>query len=136
MAKSHPVDVHVGARMRQRRTLLGMSQEKLGTAVGLTFQQIQKYEKGTNRVGASRIQQISEVLQVPVSFLFEGGPSSTTGAGRFGEEASPAYVSDFLATSEGLALTRAFTRLTDAKLRRSIVDLVEQIAAREESEKR
>jgi hypothetical protein len=71
-----------------------------------------------------------------VSFLFEGGPSSTTGAGRFGEEASPAYVSDFLATSEGLALTRAFTRLTDAKLRRSIVDLVEQIAAREESEKR
>ena len=136
MARSHPVDVHVGARMRQRRTLLGMSQEKLGTAVGLTFQQIQKYEKGTNRVGASRIQQISEVLQVPVSFLFEGGPTGTAGAQGVSEAASPTYVSDFLATSEGLALTRAFTRIIDAKLRRSIVDLVEQIAAREESEKR
>jgi transcriptional regulator with XRE-family HTH domain len=111
-----------------RRIMLGMSQEKLGEALGLTFQQIQKYEKGTNRVGASRIQQISEVLQVPVSFLFEGGPTSA-GGGGFAEGASPTYVSDFLATSEGLALTRAFTRITDAKLRRSIVDLVERIAA-------
>jgi transcriptional regulator with XRE-family HTH domain len=114
-----------------RRIMLGMSQEKLGEALGLTFQQIQKYEKGTNRVGASRIQQISEILQVPVSFLFEGGPTSTTGGDGFGEGTSPAYVSDFLATSEGLALTRAFTRIADTKLRRSIVDLVEQIAARE-----
>ena len=81
----NPVDKYVGSRVRMRRIMLGMSQEKLGEALGLTFQQIQKYEKGTNRVGASRIQQISEVLQVPVSFLFEGGPSSTTGAGRFGE---------------------------------------------------
>jgi transcriptional regulator with XRE-family HTH domain len=113
-----------------RRIMLGMSQEKLGEALGLTFQQIQKYEKGTNRVGASRIQQISEILQVPVSFLFEGGPTSIAGNG-FGEGTSPTYVSDFLATSEGLALTRAFTRIADSKLRRSIVDLVEQIAARE-----
>jgi transcriptional regulator with XRE-family HTH domain len=119
-----------------RRIMLGMSQEKLGEALGLTFQQIQKYEKGTNRVGASRIQQISEILQIPVSFLFEGGPTGTSSADGFGEGTSPSYISDFLATSEGLALTRAFTRITDAKLRRSIVDLVEQIAAREAAEKR
>jgi transcriptional regulator with XRE-family HTH domain len=126
----NPIDKYVGSRVRMRRIMLGMSQEKLGDALGLTFQQIQKYEKGTNRVGASRIQQISEILQVPVSFLFEGGPTSIPGNG-FGEGTSPTYVSDFLATSEGLALTRAFTRITDTKLRRSIVDLVEQIAARE-----
>jgi transcriptional regulator with XRE-family HTH domain len=119
-----------------RRIMLGMSQEKLGEALGLTFQQVQKYEKGTNRVGASRIQQISEILQVPVSFLFEGGPSGTASIEGFTEGTSPAYVSDFLATSEGLALTRAFTRIPDAKLRRSIVELVEQIAAREGPDKR
>ena len=131
----NPIDKYVGSRVRMRRIMLGMSQEKLGEALGLTFQQIQKYEKGTNRVGASRIQQISEILQVPVSFLFEGGPTSTTGGNGFGEGTSPAYVSDFLATSEGLALTRAFTRITDSKLRRSIVDLVEQIAAHETAAK-
>jgi len=131
----NPVDKYVGSRVRMRRIMLGMSQEKLGEALGLTFQQIQKYEKGTNRVGAIRIQQISEILQVPVSFLFEGGPSGTPSTGGFSEGSSPSYVSDFLATSEGLALTRAFTRITDAKLRRSIVELVEQIAAREQPEK-
>ena len=131
----NPVDKYVGSRVRMRRIMLGMSQEKLGEALGLTFQQIQKYEKGTNRVGASRIQQIAEVLQIPVSFLFEGGPTSSNGSDSFGKGTSPAYVSDFLATSEGLALTRAFTRIADNKLRRSIVDLVEQIAARELSEK-
>ena len=127
----NPVDKYVGSRVRMRRIMLGMSQEKLGEALGLTFQQIQKYEKGTNRVGASRIKQISEILQVPVSFLFDGGPTGTTSAEGFSEETSPSYISDFLATSEGLALTRAFTRIADAKLRRSIVDLVEQIASRE-----
>jgi len=132
-----PVDKYVGSRVRMRRIMLGMSQERLGEALSLTFQQVQKYEKGTNRMGASRIQQISEILQVPVSFLFEGGPSGRAGAQGFdGVSPSPTYVSDFLATSEGLALTRAFTRIADAKLRRSIVDLVEQIAAREDAEKR
>src|SRR5881227_463792 len=126
----NPVDKYVGSRVRMRRIMLGMSQEKLGLALGLTFQQVQKYEKGTNRVGASRIQQISEILQIPISFLFEGGPTSAAGIEGFSEGASPAYVSDFLATAEGLALTRAFTRIDDPKLRRSIVDLVEQIAAR------
>jgi transcriptional regulator with XRE-family HTH domain len=132
----NPVDKYVGSRVRMRRIMLGMSQEKLGEALGLTFQQVQKYEKGTNRVGASRIQQISEILRVPVSFLFEGGPSGIATADGYGEGSSPAYVSDFLATSEGLALTRAFTRITDAKLRRSIVEVVEQIAAREGTDKR
>jgi transcriptional regulator with XRE-family HTH domain len=124
----NPVDKYVGSRVRMRRIMLGLSQEKLGDALGLTFQQIQKYEKGTNRIGASRLHQIADILQVPVSFLFEGGPSSSTSVEGLGEAPSPAYVSDFLATSEGLALTRAFTKITDAKLRRSIVDLVEQIA--------
>jgi transcriptional regulator with XRE-family HTH domain len=130
----NPVDKYVGSRVRMRRIMLGMSQEKLGDALGLTFQQVQKYEKGTNRVGASRIAQISEILQVPVSFLFEGGPSGS--ADSHNEGTSPTYVSDFLATSEGLALTRAFTRIPDAKLRRTIVDMVEQIAAREGPDKR
>jgi transcriptional regulator with XRE-family HTH domain len=132
----NPVDKYVGSRVRMRRIMLGMSQEKLGEALGLTFQQVQKYEKGTNRVGASRIQQISEILQVPISFLFEGGPSGAANSEGFSEGTSPAYVSDFLATSEGLALTRAFTRIPDAKLRRSIVELVEQIATREGPDKR
>jgi transcriptional regulator with XRE-family HTH domain len=132
----NPVDKYVGSRVRMRRIMLGMSQEKLGEALGLTFQQVQKYEKGTNRVGASRIQQISEILQVPVSFLFEGGPSGTAKTDGSSEATSPSYVSDFLATTEGLSLTRAFTRISDTKLRRSIVDLVEQIAANNLPDKR
>lgn len=127
----NPVDKHVGSRIRMRRIMLGMSQEKLGEALGLTFQQIQKYEKGTNRVGASRLSQIADILQVPVSFLFEGAPVAAGQTEGFSEAPSTGYISDFLATSEGLALTRAFTRIADAKLRRSIVDLVEQIAARD-----
>ena len=123
----NPVDKYVGSRVRMRRIMLGMSQEKLGEALGLTFQQVQKYEKGTNRVGASRL---------PVSFLFDGGPSGAVNGANFGEGASPAYVSDFLATSEGLALTRAFTRITDSKMRRSIVELVEQIASRDGPDQR
>ena len=132
----NPVDKYVGSRVRMRRIMLGMSQEKLGEALGLTFQQVQKYEKGTNRVGASRIQQIAEILQVPVSFLFEGGPTGLVKADGSSEAASPSYVSDFLATTEGLSLTRAFTRISDTKLRRSIVDLVEHIAAHENPDKR
>lgn len=132
----NPVDKYVGSRVRMRRIMLGMSQEKLGDALGLTFQQVQKYEKGTNRIGASRLQQIAEILQVPVSFMFEGGPAGPTPSSGLSEAPSPAYVSDFLATSEGLALTRAFTRITDPKLRRSIVDLVEQMASREQTDRR
>jgi len=126
----NPIDKHVGSRVRMRRMMLAMSQEKLGNSLGLTFQQVQKYEKGTNRIGASRLQQISQILQVPVSFFFDGAPTVGTAprAGGFTEAPSPAYVSDFLATSDGLALTKAFMRISDSKLRRRIVDLVEQIA--------
>jgi transcriptional regulator with XRE-family HTH domain len=129
----NPTDKHVGSRVRMRRMMLGMSQEKLGDALGLTFQQVQKYEKGTNRIGASRLQQIAHILQVQVSFFFEGAPSAQVGTRTegFGEAPSPAYVSDFLATSDGLALTKAFMRISDNKLRRRIVDLVEQIAGSE-----
>jgi transcriptional regulator with XRE-family HTH domain len=117
-----------------RRMMLSMSQEKLGDALGLTFQQVQKYEKGTNRIGASRLQQISSILQVPISFFFEGAPDVPGSRPVAGKEApSPSYVSDFLATSDGLALTKAFMRIDDAKLRRRIVDLVEQIAGGDET---
>jgi transcriptional regulator with XRE-family HTH domain len=127
----NPIDKHVGSRVRMRRMMLGMSQEKLGDALGLTFQQVQKYEKGTNRIGASRLQQISEILQVPVSFFFEGAPSgSGTPTPGLGESPSPAYVSDFLATSDGLALTKAFVQIKDSRLRRRIVDLVEAMVER------
>ncbi|KQY97734.1 Cro/Cl family transcriptional regulator [Pseudolabrys sp. Root1462] len=134
MAKKapNPIDKHVGSRVRMRRMMLSMSQEKLGDALGLTFQQVQKYEKGTNRIGASRLQAIANILQVPVSFFFEGAPHGpgghTTG---MSEAPSPAYVSDFLATSDGLSLTKSFMRIKSSKLRRRIVDLVEQIAGDE-----
>jgi transcriptional regulator with XRE-family HTH domain len=132
MAKKspNPIDRHVGSRVRMRRMMLGMSQEKLGQALDLTFQQVQKYEKGANRIGASRLQQISEILQVPVSFFFEGAPhlASDPPAG-LAESASPAYISDFLATADGLTLAKAFMRITQPRIRRRIVDLVEEIAA-------
>jgi transcriptional regulator with XRE-family HTH domain len=126
----NPIDKHVGARVRMRRMMLGMSQEKLGNSLSLTFQQVQKYEKGTNRIGASRLQQISHILQVPVSFFFDGAPAVAMGprAEGVGEAPSPAYISDFLSSSDGLALTKAFMRISDSKLRRRIVDLVEQIS--------
>lgn len=130
MAKKapNPIDKHVGARVRMRRMMIGMSQEKLGEHLGITFQQIQKYEKGTNRIGASRLQQISVVLGVPVAFFFEGAPSTGPETDGFAEAHSPAYVADFLATADGLSLTRNFMRISDAKIRRRIVDLVTAIA--------
>lgn len=131
----NPIDKHVGSRVRMRRMMLSMSQEKLGDALGLTFQQVQKYEKGTNRIGASRLQQIAHILQVPVAFFFEGAPelSTTPAPDGMSEAPSPTYVSDFLATSDGLALTKAFMRIPDTKLRRRIVDLVEHIAGKEDN---
>jgi transcriptional regulator with XRE-family HTH domain len=125
----NPIDRHVGSRVRMRRMMLRMSQEKLGELLALTFQQVQKYEKGTNRIGASRLQQIAQILQVPVSFFFEDAPGQT--AAKNDEESAPDFVSEFLASADGLALSRAFMRLKDAKLRRRIVELVEQIAGKE-----
>ena len=124
-----PIDKYVGSRMRMRRMMLGMSQEKLGDAYGLTFQQVQKYEKGTNRISASRLQQSAHILQVPVTFFFEGVPHQPGQPKGLGE--APAYVFDFLATSDGLALTKAFMRIKESKLRRRIVDLVEEIVSDE-----
>ena len=130
MAKKSPnrIDKHVGNRIKMRRLLLGMSQEKLGNALGLTFQQVQKYEMGANRIGASRLHHIANILQVSVTFLFDDAPGQPKANGS---ASSPDYVSEFLATSDGLALTRAFTRLPSAKLRRSIVTLVKEIAGDE-----
>ena len=130
----NPVDKHVGSRVRMRRIMLGISQEKLGEGLGLTFQQIQKYEKGANRIGASRLQQICDILRIPVSFLFEGVPGGTINADGVLEPASPAYVADFLATTEGLALVRAFTVIPNIKLRRAIVDMVELIGEQHEGD--
>jgi transcriptional regulator with XRE-family HTH domain len=124
----HPTDKYVGNRMRMRRMMLGMSQEKLGDALGLTFQQVQKYEKGVNRVSASRLRQIAQILQVPESFFFEGGPNAAGQSRREGQVASLSHVSSLLATTDGLALVKAFTAIKDAKLRRSIVLLVRTIA--------
>lgn len=107
--------------------MIGMSQERLGDSLGITFQQVQKYEKGTNRIGASRLQQISKTLGVPVSFFFEGAPELDGSDMTFSEGASPPYVSEFLSTAEGLSLTRAFTRIRDARVRRRIVELVEAL---------
>jgi len=123
----NPIDKHVGSRVRMRRMMLSMSQEKLGDALGLTFQQVQKYEKGTNRIGASRLQQISLILQVPVAFFFEGAPSPPGRPQGMGEAPSPAYVTDFLATTDGLALVKAFMRIENSKLRRRLVELVEEM---------
>ena len=130
MAKKtpNPIDKHVGSRVRMRRMMLSMSQEKLGDALGLTFQQVQKYEKGTNRIGASRLQQISNILQVPVSFFFEGAPNMPGHHPAWARRRRRPMSSDFLATSDGLSLTKSFMRIKNGKLRRRIVDLVEQIA--------
>ena len=109
-----------------RRKMLSMSQTNLGTALGLTFQQVQKYEKGTNRIGAGRLQQIAHALQVPVSFFFED-PLKANGGSSARQTHSPDYVADFLTTTDGLALTKAFTHIKDSRVRRSIVKLVEEI---------
>src|ERR687898_171279 len=106
--KPNPIDIHVGSRIRLRRTMLGMSQEKLGEACGITFQQIQKYEKGTNRMGASRLHQIARVLDVPVEFFYEGAPSEAGGGASAGADKISDSINQFLATAEGLELVKAF----------------------------
>lgn len=129
MAKKspNPTDKYVGSRVRMRRLMLEMSQKKLGEKLRLTFQQVQKYEKGTNRIGASRLQHISQILKVPVSFFFDGALGKQADDGSSKAPVAD-YVSDFLSSSDGLALTKAFTNIKDSKLRRRVVDLVEEIA--------
>lgn len=124
-----PVDVHVGSRVRLRRTLLGMSQEKLGNAIGLTFQQVQKYERGANRIGASRLFDLSQVLDVPVSFFFEEMPSPGTERSPTVAAGTPdSYDPDPMAKRETLELVRAYYRIPDAQLRRRLFDLAKALA--------
>lgn len=130
--RPNPIDVHVGSRVRFRRMLLGMSQEKLGEALGLTFQQVQKYEKGVNRIGASRLYDLSQVLQVPIQFFYEEAPlgnDASAGADdNWGERYSESAILEFLNTREGLELNRAFVRIDDGKMRRALVELVKSMA--------
>ena len=119
----HPVDVHVGARIRLRRRLLGLSQEKLAEALGLTFQQVQKYERGSNRVSASKLYEISRTLQAPISFFYEGLPDAESGAPiTAGTSGSP--TGDMLLTTEGPALAAAFPRIKSPEARRKLLDLI------------
>jgi len=127
-AGADPIDVHVGKRVRMRRMMLSLSQSKLAGALGVSFQQVGKYEKGANRISASRLQQISHILQVPAPSFFEGAPLAQGPNPAQTDTPSPQYVSDYLATSDGLNLTKAFMQIPNPKLRRSIVALVEQIA--------
>jgi len=121
-------DHHVGSRVRMRRLMLDMSQTTLAGALGISFQQVQKYEKGKDRISASRLQQIASILQVPVSFFFEGQSNLRGIAKNKSAQSVPDYVSAYLASSDGLALTRAFMDIKDRKVRRRIVQLVEGIA--------
>ena len=127
--RPNEVDTYVGSRLRMRRKMLGMSQEKLGNELGITFQQIQKYEKGTNRVGASRLQNISEILDVPVSFFFP--PSEKASDASEGGLYDQKSLMEFLATSEGIELNKAFSQIKDTKVRRRVIELVRSIASGE-----
>jgi transcriptional regulator with XRE-family HTH domain len=129
--RPNPIDVHVGSRVRFRRMLLGMSQEKLGEKLGLTFQQIQKYEKGINRIGASRLFDLAQTLGVPVQFFYEEAPSAEPhvfAADGFAEKPAENSIVEFLRSRDGLELNKAFVRISDAKARRAIVDLVRSLA--------
>ena len=133
-AGPHPVDIHVGSRVRMRRTLLGMSQEKLGDALALTFQQVQKYEGGANRVGASRLFEISQILDVPISFFFEEmapetaalTPHSVDASGTVGGPA--VFEPDPLAKRETLELVRAYYRIGDPRVRKRMFELTKAVA--------
>jgi transcriptional regulator with XRE-family HTH domain len=120
--RPNPTDVYVGSRVRMRRKMLGLSQEKLGEKLGITFQQIQKYEKGTNRVGASRLQAMANAMEVPVSYFFPDASTSQGGAGM--QEEGATFMMDFMSTAEGLELSRAFVRIRSSKVRRKIVELI------------
>ena len=122
-----PVDKHVGSRVRMRRMMLDLSQTTLGDALGITFQQVQKYEKGINRISASRLHQVCHTLQVPVSFFFEEMLDVPAAAISIDRQSSPDRFTDFMATREGLTLAKAFMQINSVQLRRRIVDLVKQI---------
>lgn len=134
----NPIDAHVGARVRLRRMLVGMSQERLGELLGVTFQQVQKYEKGANRIGASRLYEVSRILEVPVQFFFddlpEDGDRPVARPHGFSDSAGEPFVMDFVSSSEGLALNRAYFSIQDGKVRRSLLDLVRNLAGAGEAD--
>jgi transcriptional regulator with XRE-family HTH domain len=123
----NPIDIYVGSRVRMRRLMLGMSQERLAEQIGVTFQQVQKYEKGTNRIGASRLQTIASVLAIQVSFFFQEGGSASS-AESVGQLNGLEDLSEFLTSKEGLGLNKAFMKIGDAGIRKSILTLVTSLA--------
>ena len=125
--QANPVDGQVGTRVRLRRMLVGMSQERLGELLGLTFQQVQKYEKGVNRIGAGRLFQVAQILGVPISYFYEGVIEQSAASARNGDTSTPP-VMEFLSSGEGLQLTLAFMRIKDSKVRKRVVDLVKSLA--------
>ena len=129
----NPIDVHVGSRVRLRRTLLGMSQEKLGEAIGLTFQQVQKYERGANRISASTLFRISKVLEVPVSYFFDGLHDPAKVAGERYAQVYDTVLQDLLLEPNGPALAEAFLSIRRRGIRKSVTDLVRAIAANDEA---
>ena len=129
MRRANSTDEHVGNHIRTRRQILNMSQNELASAIGVTFQQVQKYENGSNRVGASRLLQIASALEVPIDFFFEGLPPPDGASKKKDDRSSEAYVSDFLASSNGRLLAKAFMQIRSPKLRRCIVGLIQEIAA-------
>ncbi len=138
LERPRPVDVHVGGRVRLRRTMLGMSQEKLGDAIGLTFQQVQKYERGTNRIGSSRLWELSKVLDVPVSFFFDDMATDVAGntppaLPGLAESGSPAYEPDTLAKRETLELVRAYYKIRNQKVRKRVFELAKALAKAEDA---
>ena len=130
----NPVDVHVGARLRRRRTLLGMNQTKLGDAIGVAFQQVQKYERGANRIGSSRLFGLSRVLDVPVQFFFDDMPTAVAASSlatkkRGKAKKPPSYELDPMATRETMELVRAYYKIKDAKVRKRLHELAKAIGA-------
>jgi transcriptional regulator with XRE-family HTH domain len=128
--QANPIDVQVGNRVRIRRMLIGMSQERLGELLSLTFQQVQKYEKGINRIGAGRLFDVSRILGVPIEYFYEGAPLAGQG---FAEEGTPP-VMEFVSSGEGLQLSLAFMKIKDAKVRKRVLDLVKSLSEEESKE--
>jgi transcriptional regulator with XRE-family HTH domain len=126
--QANPIDAQVGNRVRLRRMLIGMSQEKLGELLGLTFQQIQKYEKGVNRIGAGRLYQTAHILGVQIGYFYEGLPDQIPEGSGASDENTPPPVVEFLSSGEGLQLSLAFMRIKDPKVRRRVLDLVKSLA--------
>ena len=128
-----PIDVHVGGRVRLRRTLLGMSQEKLGDALGLTFQQVQKYERGVNRIGASRLFDLSRVLDVPIGFFFDDMPDALGGGMNTARrsyglaEQQEGFDDETLHRRETLELVRAYYRINDPSVRKRVFELIKSL---------